>query len=334
MADADRTGSRRKADADADAHASPSGVRESEAFALLGNETRLDILLAIWEHQVPLAEDNTVSFSRLFDRVDCDDRGTFSYHLERLDGPFIVQHTERGGYELSIPGLKLVQTIIAGTGVREASLEPTEIEQPCPLCDAPTTIAFRDGVVFLCCTDCDGMAPGAADVDGVLLGNYFEPAGLGDRTPEELHAASIAATMNRARSLFDGLCPSCSGPVEGRLECCPDHEPTGGCPDCGRRFGAWTHFQCRTCKHYAVPDPMWLAMYHPAVVAFYDDHGVSTRVHADDVERARRVYTRIYDQDLDLRSTEPPRVAVTASIGGDQICLTFDETARVVDVHR
>ena len=93
----------------------PSGEHISEVFGLLGNETRLNILLAIWEKQVPLAEDNTVPFSRLFERVDCDDRGTFSYHLEQLEGQFVTQHTERGGYELSIPGLKLVRTIIAGT---------------------------------------------------------------------------------------------------------------------------------------------------------------------------------------------------------------------------
>lgn len=304
----------------------------SEAFALLGNETRLNILLAIWEEQIPLAEDNTVPFSRLFDRVDCDDRGTFSYHLEQLQGRFVTQHTERGGYELSIPGLKLVRTIVAGTGVKEVTLAPTEIDQPCPLCSAPTEITYGDGVVFLVCTDCDGMAPGKADIDGVLLGNYFEPAGLGGKSPEELHAASMVATVRRARTLFNGLCPTCSGPVEGLLKCCPEHDSAEGCEHCGRLIGAWAHFECQVCKHYAVPDPKWLALFCPAVISFYDDHGVSTRVQADDFESAKRVYSLVYDHELDLISREPPRIAVTASFDGDEIRLTFDESVTVVNV--
>lgn len=328
MADANRAEPRWEADA------GPAGEHVSEAFALLGNETRLNILLAIWEAQIPLAEDNTVPFSRLFDRVDCDDRGTFSYHLQQLEGQFINQHTERGGYELSIPGLKLVRTIIAGTGVKDATLAPTEITQPCPLCGAPTEITYRDEVVFLLCTGCEGMAPGKADVDNVLLGNYLEPAGLDDRSPEELHAASVTASLRRARTLFNGLCPTCSGPVTGRLECCPDHDPTGGCEKCGMRIGAWVHFQCRVCKHYAVPDPKWLAMFHPAVVAFYDAHGISIRVQADDFESARRVYGLIYDHDLEVLSADPSRVSVTASIDGDEVRLTLNVTARVVDVQR
>lgn len=309
-------------------------AKASEAFDLLGNETRLSILLAIWEEQIPLADDNTVPFSRIFDRVSLDDRGNVSYHLEQLEGQFITQHTDRGGYELLIPGLKLVRTIVAGTGVRDATLEPAEIDQPCPLCDAPTEITYRNGVVFLICTECEGMAPGKADVDGVLNAVYFEPAGLSDRSPEELHAASITRALQQARSLFNGVCPTCSGPVEGKLDSCPDHESDGGCERCGKRFGTVARFRCRVCKYFAVPNPGWLPLFHPAVVSFYEDHGVSTRVQADDFESARQVYSLIYGHDWDRVSEEPPRIAVTASLDGDEIRLTFDATVSVVDVER
>lgn len=328
MAESGRTESPQKSDTAAnDEHL-------SEVFTLLGNETRLNILLAIWEKQVPLAEDNTVPFSRLFERVDCEDRGTFSYHLEQLEGQFITQYTKRGGYELTIPGLKLVRTIIAGTGVKDATHYPTEIDQPCPLCGATTKITYREGVVFLTCTECEGTAPGKADIESVLLGNYFEPAGLDNRTPEELHAASIAASIRRGRTLFNRLCPTCSGPVDGELKCCPDHDPTDGCEHCGRVLGAWAHFQCQVCKHYAVPNPKWLALFHPMVIAFYADHGVSTRVRADDFESARHVYSLMYEHELDVQSVDPPSVMVTASIDGDEIRLTFDESASVVDIER
>lgn len=328
MAESGQTGNRPSAETGTD------DGDVSDMLALLGNETRLGILKAIWEKQIPLAPDNTVPFSRIFDRVELDDRGNFSYHLEQLEGEFITQHGKRGGYELSIPGLKLVRSLIAGTGVVDETLEPTEIDQPCPLCGAVTSITYREGVVFLLCTECEGLAPGKADIDGVLNATYFEPAGVADRTPEELHAASLAAAMNQARSLFDGVCPTCSGPVDGFLECCPDHEPDGGCETCGMHFGTVARFECRVCKYFGGGNLKRIALCHPAVTSFYDDHGISTRVRADDFESARRVHALIYEYDVNRLSEDPLRVVVTTSVDDDTIRLTFDETARVVDVHR
>lgn len=314
--------------------AEPPDVRASEAYGLLGNETRLSILLAIWEEQTPLAEDNPVPFSRIFDRVELNDRGNVSYHLEQLEGQFITQHTERGGYELLIPGLKLVRTIVAGTGVKDATLEPTEIEQPCPLCEARTEISYREGVVFLTCTECEGTAPQKTDIDGVVNAVYFEPAGLAESTPERLHVASVTTALQQVRSLFNGVCPTCSGPVESRLECCPNHDPVGGCEHCGRIHGVEAHFQCRVCKFFAFPNPGWLPLVIPEVVSFYDDHGISTRVHANDFASARRVYSLIYDHKWERLSDDPPRIAVTASMNDEEIRLTLDETVSVVDIHR
>ena len=120
---------------DAESHA-------AEAFALLGNETRFSILLALWEEYDPHADDNTVPFSRIFDHVDRDDRGNVSYHLTKLQGQFVRQRGERGGYELRETGLKLVRSIIAGAGVQDVEVERSEIDQACPFCDAPTTVSY------------------------------------------------------------------------------------------------------------------------------------------------------------------------------------------------
>lgn len=314
--------------------ASSAGPRATDAFSLLADQTRLSILLTLWEEQKPLAKDNTVQFSRLFDRVDYDDRGSFSYHLKQLEGQFITQHGERGGYKLLVPGLKLVRSVVAGTGVTDATLEPTEIDQPCPLCEARTEISYRDGVVFLCCTECEGMAPGKAAVDAVLNAIYFEPAGVANRTPEELHAASMASVMNQTRSLFDGVCPTCSGPVDGRLECCPDHEPKGGCERCGLRFGTLARFQCRVCKFFGGGNLKKVGLCHPEMRSFYEDHGVSTQIRAGDFESARRVYDLLYDYSVECLSEGPLRATVSASVYGDTIRLTFDDRVTVVDVSR
>jgi DNA-binding transcriptional ArsR family regulator len=317
-----------------EAAAGAAGPHATEAFALLGDETRLSILLALWEEYDPHADDHAVPFSRIFERIDYEDPGNLRYHLEKLRGPFIEQHAEREGYELRETGLKLVRAVIAGAGVSDVTRDATEIDQSCPLCGAPTAVRYRDGLVIHACTECEGPTPEATDVEGFLSAVPFEPAGLADRTPEEIRVASWVAARRQVHALFDRLCPSCSGTVDGWLECCAEHDSTGICERCGRKFGSWARFQCRTCKNHSVSSPKALALFHPAVIAFYDDHGVSTRVRADDFESAKRVFGLMDAHAMELVAREPPRVAVTASLEGDEICLTFDKTVSVVDVRR
>ena len=56
----------------------------TDAFKLLSDEVRLAILLSLWEASDPLAENNAVSFSQLFDCIGIRDSGNFSYHLDKL----------------------------------------------------------------------------------------------------------------------------------------------------------------------------------------------------------------------------------------------------------
>ncbi|MBS3761284.1 MAG: winged helix-turn-helix transcriptional regulator [Halodesulfurarchaeum sp.] len=313
------------------------GTAESpvtEAFALLGDETRLAILLAIWETYDPHADDNAVPFSRILNRLDVDDPGNLRYHLEKLRGQFLRQEAAGEGYELRAPGMKLVRTVLAGAGVGDVSMDATEIDQPCLSCGAPTVISYDDGCLVWACSECAGATPEATDTAGFLSATPFPPAGLRDRSPAEIQLASIAEARQKKQRMFDGFCPDCSGAVEGRLEWCADHDGDGICEHCGKQFVAWARFQCQVCKRHDISSPKTLALFHPAVVSFYDDHGVSIRFRADDFENARQVFDRMHDHGLELVSTGPPRVAVTASMNGETICLTFDETAAVVDVRR
>ena len=263
-----------------------AGPHATDAFALLGDETRLAILLALWEEYDPHATDNRVPFSDIFDRVDYDDPGSFSYHLQQLTGQFIRQHAKEEGYELRVPGLRFIQAVIAGAGVQDATYELTEIDQPCPFCDAPTAISYQNGLVIHVCTECEGVIT-EENIRGYLSAVPFDPAGLTERSPDEIRAASRVAAWRQTQIMFDGLCPACSGPVDGWLECCTDHDTTGICENCGTKFAVLAWFECRICKNHNVSSPKALALFYPAVIAFYDDHGVSTRVHADDIESVR-----------------------------------------------
>lgn len=312
-----------------------SGVEPdtSKAFGLLADETRLAILLVLWEEYDPYSEDR-VSFSQLFDRVDYNDRGNFNYHLRKLEGQFLRKDSEGGGYELTDPGLKLVQVIIGGFNVEDAKIEPNVIAQPCLLCEAPMAIGYRHRHVYWTCTECPGIVPGDAEIEGFLGAVQLEPAGVVDRTPQEVKAASRVAILRREGSFFDGLCPTCSGPVDGWLKPCPNHDPNPICETCDRRFSTRAYFQCRVCKDHTSTSPMSLALGHPAVITFYETRGVSMRFTAEDFASGIEIESRLEDFGMDIVSVEPPRVEVTAAMDGEVIRLTFDETVSVVDIDR
>lgn len=327
-------GDTQTAESPLEAAAGAAGPHATDAFELLANETRLAILLALWEAYDPRAPDSLMSFSELLDRVGYDSPGNFSYHLEQLEGQFIRRDSEGEGYELRVTGLKIVQAIVAGAGVHETTRSPVEIDDECPLCGSRIATTYRDGVVYVICTECEGRHPDRHAIDGVVSAMKFDPAGVTDRTPEELLAAVGVAQHRHIRTMFEGLCSACSGPIDATLEVCATHDADGVCPDCGREFRSWVYFQCRVCKDHHGTAPASIPLFHPAVVAFYHDHGVSTQVHAEDFERVHDVMNLMDNHEIEVVSEEPPRVDVTVSCEGDQIRLTIDETVTVVDVSR
>lgn len=128
-----------------EAAAGAAGPHTTEAFAHLANETRLAILLALWEMYDPHAKENAVPFSELYDRVDYGHSGNFSYHLEQLEGQFVRKRAD--GYELRKPGLKVVRSVIAGAGVEDATLERTPIDQACHHCGARTAVGSSSAMM-------------------------------------------------------------------------------------------------------------------------------------------------------------------------------------------
>lgn len=306
----------------------------TEAFALLSDETRLAILLALWDEYDPHSDQNAVPFSRISDRLEYDDPGNLRYHLGQLQGQFLTQEAAGEGYELRETGMKLVRAVIAGAGTDDLTMDPTEIDQPCLRCGARTTISYRDGCLFWACTECEGPSPAVTDVDGFLSATPFDAAGLSDRTPREIRLASIATARRKKQTMFDGFCPDCSGTVESWLDVCHEHDEDGICDACGKKYAVWARFTCQVCKRHDISSPKTLALFHPAVIGFYDDHGVSIRIQADDFENALTVFDHMHDHEMDLHSTDPARVQVTAALDGDAIHLTFDESASVIDVTR
>ncbi len=296
------------------------GTLAADAFSVLSNETRLLTLLALWEAYDPFATNNAVSFSELYDRVDADDTGNFNYHLGKLNDGFITQVDE--GYELSSAGLSLVQAVVAGSALRSPEHEASTIDETCPHCGAPVQVAYTGEAVQVTCTECAGWFG-----EGQIMGFSFPPAGLGGRSLEEVLHAMVSHQLKQVESMTDGVCPTCGGHVEMRLDVCEDHDTEDGlCDTCDTRFLARTLWACMMCKD-AVRGPSWgPVLDHPAVVAFFSDHGIE-HAHASWAAMARGDACR-----EQLVSTDPTRLRITLSAGEDELEVTVDDSLAVVDV--
>ena len=304
------------------------GPRATEAFSILGHETRLAILLVLWEAFEPWSDDTALPFAAVRKRTGMADGSQFNYHLQQLVGQF-VRRTD-AGYELRRAGHEVVQTVIAGTGIEDVSLAPTEVDRDCYRCGGPTLVVYEDEMLFWVCTECDGLKAGDDFPEGMLGGIEFDPAGVVDRSPGAmLNAAFTGGVMQFG---LGGVCDACSGPMEGWLHVCEDHAQAGQCPNCGWQEAAVGRFRCPVCKRHHQQVPWYLVLDHPAVVGFYYDRGVPLQ-YEDGVEFQPRTESNLQaHHHQELVSMDPPRVRVTIHYGGDELLLTMDEALNVIEV--
>ena len=240
------------------------GMAADDAFSILGNGTRIQILKAVWRrtHSEGVGRTDPVSFSELQAAVGASDSGNFSYHLDRLVGPFIERIED--GYVIRRAGSHVVRAILAGSVTDEASFEPTVVEETCYRCDSAVEVSYTDERLYTRCTECAG----AVDADGgAITALAMPPAGLAARTPEDLVRSSCVSYFAEVGMLCADVCPICAGRVETELEICADHAvPEGGlCSSCRTEPGTVGIAVCRTCRLYRVFVPMFAAHGHPVI---------------------------------------------------------------------
>lgn len=303
-----------------------------EAFQLLSDRTRLEILYALWEGHDPL-DPAPMRFSELRERLDVEDPGRLNYHLSKLADHFI-RRTENG-YELRRTGHQVVRTVIAGASVESPTLERTHIDLRCEFCGAPTAVTYRDEWLFVVCTQCDGFFEGdETHPEGYLMGAALDPAGFIGREPAELLHASMTVAFKDLLCAVEGVCNACSGQMSPWLEICQEHADSGVCEGCGRRFAAICRFECEVCKNHLTVSPRTVVVGHPAVVAFYYDHGISLQY--DDVSATgmQRRLALIKAHEQSIVSRDPPRVEVEVSHEGESLRLLLDDAVRVSSAER
>jgi predicted RNA-binding Zn-ribbon protein involved in translation (DUF1610 family) len=308
-----------------DAPVGPAESGDSDAFAALGNAIRLRAL-------VDLLEDAPRSFSELAAASDADTTAGFAYHLRQLRGRYVRKVGDDSGsgdgnddadgetgYVLTDAGNRVARAIRAGSYTTSVDRDPVPVEDPCPLCGAEALEASaRDNTVAVACEAC-GRA---------ILRLPFPPGGFRTHDDGALADALSRQYRHRVALMTDGGCPECGGKVAARIEAAtprlvPGDGSTDGTSGPGR---ALCRLACEACG-YVLTIPVTLAVLdHPAVVAFYHEHGVDVGT--------RPVWNVGSEWRERVLSTDPWAVRVSTVLDGDGLALFVAGDARIVDTER
>nr|WP_303645306.1 ArsR family transcriptional regulator [Salinirubrum litoreum] len=301
----------------------------AEAFAILGDRTRLSIIRVLWmADRFHTYEDidnsaSTMSFSELRTRVDVSDNGRFNYHLSKLVPQFVRKMD--GGYRLSGAGKRLARTVATVAGEHDVEIAG-EVETECPVCGGAVTATYEDQWLRVACTECAGVFGDAAP-EGTLLNAPFPAPGLVGRTPDEALATELYRCMLDLTSMMQGVCPGCASAVTGSLSVCDGHDAASDrmCRDCGTPFVAWGELRCDTCRFVKrLPVELCVMGLAPVIGILYAQGINALAPSLNDLFEFTR--TR-----MTTAVTEDP-FGVLVHIGAeDRMTLTLDEHLTVVD---
>lgn len=305
----------------------PSTLSPDEAFAVLGNEARLEVLRTL------AAVDGSLTYAELFERVEYDDPSNFNYHLDRLVGHFIRKTDE--GYHLYDAGRRVVEAVVSGAVSDDTVVEPTEVEKQCPFCGAPVAVGFQHGRVEQSCTECPGLVRFAESEEqrfteyGSLGFFLLPPAGVRRRSPQEMLEASW--TWRHADFLTDsaGVCSRCSGKLESSVDVCETHEADDGvCDACDRRYAIRFELYCPNCNYSPNSIAPGVVLANTEFLAFLTSHDINPFA-PDSINRVSRVIAQ-YDEEV--VSTDPFEARLTFTADGDAITVTLDDDLSVIEV--
>lgn len=274
-------------------------IPPDEAFALLGNEIRIDIIRVLGD-----VSGEPLSFSELREQVGTRDSGQFNYHLNQLVGTF-VQRTGDGQYELAYAGRRVVGSIHAGDFNRRGIVGTFALESFCGACDTQLEATYEDEQVTIRCSSCDTLR---TRFD-------FPPGGFDDRTIDELTRAFDGWIMGVLETITDGICFNCAGKTTGRLrdEVEPPFEDEP----------VYIEFTCERCNNRTTMSVNSYLLLHPVVIAFHYDHGID--VHKEYTWNLEFVH----ESNLRVSSENPLRIESILELNDDCLTLIVDENLTV-----
>lgn len=311
-------------------NAGDTTLAPDDAFAVLGNETRMKILRTLGDAT------QSLSFSELREQVGIGDSGQFNYHLDKLEGHFVSKSD--GEYALRQAGKRVIEAVLSGAVTAAPIIERTEIDMDCPYCDGPLEMRYFEERAEMYCTECAGTYGSvrtqstAESIDDGFLGTMFlPPAGLEGRTPLEIMETGATWTNLRSVATAGDICPRCSASVETEAIVCESHEFTAGlCEQCDRHHQVRFESQCTNCIFFTSGVYAARLVMDPDFLSFQIDHELNPVTPTRVAEWLRL----LLDYEEDVLSTEPFEARFTFTLDEESITLTVDNELEVVGADR
>jgi DNA-binding transcriptional ArsR family regulator len=286
---------------------------ESEAiFSVLGDETRLRILLELANRSDIEDATKTVSFSEIRRAVGVEDAGRFNYHLDKLQDTFVVKEPGEdggdGGYRPTVAGLEVASSIHAGRYGGDGVEGAAETDHECPTCGRAISVRYEDDLVVMECPE-----------EHVWFSFPVPPGASVGRSIEELLDVALRRAMGNIELARNGVCPRCWGTTTATLS-----PAEGTYAELG---GEWRRVdvECERCwLAYHVPAPFAVS-HSPPVIAFYQRHDLAPRT------AVMSDRTVLESSETTLRSEDPLRLEIVVELDGDELRLLLDDGAAVIE---
>ena len=243
-----------------------------ELFGLLGNETRMRIVRALWTEfdfsaYVTESREGT-PFATLRERTGVGDSGNFNYHLGQLSG--ILVEDREDGYVLTPLGYNLMRAIERYATFEYDTVDEQVLDDPCPFCGGDLIADYRREILGVRCRDCPGLA-----VDGNFTFVQLPATGARHLSIPELLDAATLAMFSKITASFHGVCWECRAPMEHTFEVCEEHEPgpEGICDVCDLRYRTLIRAACSNCGTSGRGPILEYAIVSSAVRTLFSDAG-------------------------------------------------------------
>ncbi|QLD84164.1 helix-turn-helix transcriptional regulator [Natronomonas halophila] len=292
-----------------DGGTSEDRLTSEDAFAILGNEYRAEIIRTLGEEQGTEGPRPTLAFSDLYSKADVDiATSQFNYHLQKLVGPFIDK-TENG-YRLRHEAVALYRTILAGTYTETASLERFQVGVDCYYCDAPIEARYADRRFTVLCSGCGREYSDTTAPPSIVEGNH-----------EALLNRMNQYARHRILAFSKGVCSICANDLRTRVLPGEELGVSGS-----EQLDVFVHRSCDHCGAQQYMSVGLSLLYNPELIAFFQAQGRDiTTTPIWELEFA------MTDRFVDVRSTDPWEIALHIEQDGAELELVVDDTLTVLD---
>lgn len=288
---------------DDDSFGSDGASAPQEAFALVGNEIRAEILRVLGEK--PHSEQ---TFSELHSKVDAEgDSGQFNYHLQRLVGHFIDRSDE--GYRLRPRGIVLYRMIVTGIFTRHESVSSFDAGFDCHFCESSVEAIYDDGQFVVQCSNC-----------GHDYNHTMTPPSLADDS-QALLSRVDQYSRHEFLAFARGVCPVCVGNIT--VQFIPASE---GPFHSGEDLSVLTRLSCSHCGARQYLSVGATLLKDPGLISFCHERGLDvTTTPVWELDFAAT------DRYVCINSTDPWEIALELTLDGDMLELVVDDNLAVIE---